>query len=64
MVKKLASNVQLAVRIPSSLVQKVDETARRLEALSEIRVTRSDAVRFLVKKGLEAEAAEWRKKGR
>lgn len=62
--KKPAASVQLAVRIPSSLVQKVDETAKRLEALSDLRVTRSDAVRFLVKKGLEAEASEHRGKRR
>ena len=48
--------VQLAIRFDEELLREVDKETKRLQKTSNgIRVTRSDTVRYLVKKGLETE---------
>lgn len=47
-------NVQTAIRLPTSLIDGVDEYAERLRRRTPgIKITRSDAVRMLLLRGLE-----------
>jgi len=45
---------QFVVRFPDDLALKVDQVVKLLRGTSSgVRVTRSDAIRFLVRKGIE-----------
>jgi hypothetical protein len=50
----MKKSVQLAIRLPEELVKEVDGTARYLERIqkSGVSVTRSDAVRYLIRGGI------------
>lgn len=58
-------NVRLAIRLPEDLVKEVDGTARHLERIQDsgVRVTRSDAVRYLLRSGINhmnsSASGEW-----
>lgn len=51
--------LQIALRLPADLVERIDETTVRLETLANgVKVTRSDTIRFLVRNGLATEVLD------
>ena len=48
--------VQVAIRVPEELLERIDDFAQRLsEATPGLMITRADAVRMLMAKALDAE---------
>lgn len=55
---------QTAFRLPTSLINRLDTYAARLSAVHGLPVTRADAVRLLLTRGLDEAARKQPKKGK
>jgi len=59
MSRREGKSLQFVVRFPEDLGLEVDRITKRLQASSSgVRVTRSDAIRFLVRLGIERDGRQ------